>query len=581
MKLQIGATFTLPLDAITQTFGILAVRGAGKSNLAAVMAEEMFVARLPFVVIDPVGAWHGLRGRGDGKGEGLAVPIFGGRQGDVPLERASGQLIADLVVDQRLTCVLDVSEFSEGDKVRFLIDFAERLYRRNTQPLHLFLEEADDYCPQRFTGDRARLVGAWQNIVRRGRARGLGITMITQRSAVLNKDILTQIETLFVLRTTSPQDRNAIEAWVKYQGGAPEMLKTLQQLESGEAWVWSPSWLQTFERIRVRRRWTFDSGATPKGGKATKPATLADVDLGAIRTAMADTIERAKADDPKALRVELAEAKKRIAQLERAPAKAETKTTVTVKEVPALSAKDRAALERSADKLHTLADRLEAVAVSARDEMAGARKLAEQLRTALAPPVPMPSSVSMRQVTKPGYLPSAQTTTTVERRPARTSNGHGTITEKLAGGERKILTALAQYPAGRTKVQVALLTGYAHNGGGFNNYISALRGRGLLEGSGDALRATDAGLDALGDYTPLPTGPALLEHWLRQLGKAERSALNALAAAYPDALTKDALADRAGYEANGGGFNNALSRLRTLELISGRGELRASEELFD
>jgi hypothetical protein len=30
----------------------------------------------------------------------------------------------------------------------------------------------------------------------------------------------------------------------------------------------------------------------------------------------------------------------------------------------------------------------------------------------------------------------------------------------------------------------------------------------------------------------------------------------------------------------GGGFNNALSRLRTLELISGRGELRVSEELL-
>ncbi len=33
--------FTLPLDAVTQTFGILAVRGAGKTNTAVVMAEEM------------------------------------------------------------------------------------------------------------------------------------------------------------------------------------------------------------------------------------------------------------------------------------------------------------------------------------------------------------------------------------------------------------------------------------------------------------------------------------------------------------------------------------------------------------
>jgi hypothetical protein len=37
---------------------------------------------------------------------------------------------------------------------------------------------------------------------------------------------------------------------------------------------------------------------------------------------------------------------------------------------------------------------------------------------------------------------------------------------KLASGERRILTALAQYPGGRSKVQVAVLAGYAATGGG-------------------------------------------------------------------------------------------------------------------
>jgi hypothetical protein len=41
------------------------------------------------------------------------------------------------------------------------------------------------------------------------------------------------------------------------------------------------------------------------------------------------------------------------------------------------------------------------------------------------------------------------------------------------------------------------------------------------------------------------------------------------------------VAANAGYEANGGGFNNALGRLRTLDLVHGRGELRASSNLFD
>jgi hypothetical protein len=150
----------------------------------------------------------------------------------------------------------------------------------------------------------------------------------------------------------------------------------------------------------------------------------------------------------------------------------------------------------------------------------------------------------------------------------------------LGLAERKLLTALAQYPAGRTKTQAALLTGYAVGGGGFNNALGALRSRGLLHGPREGLQITEAGRAALGDWEPLPTGPALLGYWLTRLGKAERLILQALASAFPDALTKKAVAAAAGYEPTGGGFNNALGRLRTLELIAGRGELRASDALF-
>lgn len=49
----------------------------------------------------------------------------------------------------------------------------------------------------------------------------------------------------------------------------------------------------------------------------------------------------------------------------------------------------------------------------------------------------------------------------------------------------------------------------------------------------------------------------------------------------PRAVTKEALAEATGYASAGGGFNNALSRLRTLELINGSGEVRLSETLVE
>jgi hypothetical protein len=152
---------------------------------------------------------------------------------------------------------------------------------------------------------------------------------------------------------------------------------------------------------------------------------------------------------------------------------------------------------------------------------------------------------------------------------------------RLPSGERRILTALAQYPQGRSKAQVAVLAGYALNGGGFNNYLGALRSRGLIKGDGDRLTITDGGIEALGSWEPLPTGSALVDHWRGRLGKAERLILETLTQAYPDGLTKEEVATKAGYEANGGGFNNALARLRTLELVEGRGEIKASGNLFD
>ena len=77
------------------------------------------------------------------------------------------------------------------------------------------------------------------------------------------------------------------------------------------------------------------------------------------------------------------------------------------------------------------------------------------------------------------------------------------------------------------------------------------------------------------------SGAALIDHWLGQLGKAERAILTTLVEAYPNAMTKELLGVATDYEPNGGGFNNALSRLRTLELIEGRGEVKASDDLFD
>lgn len=534
--LRIAEGFTVPLDAVTRTFGILAMRGAGKTNLAAVMAEEMFEAGVPFIIIDPVGSWWGLRSKADGS-PGLPLPIFGGEHADVPLDRGAGELLADLIIERRLSCVVDLSAFdSEGAKKTFLLAFARRLFIKNREPLHLFLEEADDYIPQRPMRDEAQLLRAWENIVRRGRQRGLGLTMITQRSAALNKNVLTQIETLFVLRTTGPHDRRAIADWVSYQGQSHDVVDSLPGLADGEAWCWSPQWLGKMERIRVRRRHTYDSGATPKLSTRARPvATLADVDLPELSKQWAVVLERAKSEDP-------SELKRRIAKLEeqlrRRPAGPSVEMPVIV-EVPVFTEADRAEVERLKAEVHALIARVGT----------------------------LQDAIEARGTGGIGTRPSRGSTASLpaksaHKRPARAATALGRC-------ERALLAVLAQRRRPTTDAQLAVLSGYSRRSSGFANALSALRAGGLVEGQRGALAATAVGIATAGPVDPMPSGRALLAFWSSRLGKAEGAFLDALYAAYPKALTKGELSRLTGYSQKSSAFANSLSKLRVLELIAG------------
>jgi len=110
-----------------------------------VIVEEMVATGIPFVALDPTGAWWGLRAGADGKGAGFSVVILGGQHGDLPLERGAGKFVADLVVEQPGFYVIDFSLFPSAAAEReFATDFAERLYRRKAEPgrdfpLHLLV----------------------------------------------------------------------------------------------------------------------------------------------------------------------------------------------------------------------------------------------------------------------------------------------------------------------------------------------------------------------------------------------------------------------------------------------------------
>lgn len=567
--LKISAGLTLPLDAVTGTFAILAIRGVGKTHTASVMAEEMLAAGQPIVAYDPTGAWWGLKSSADGKRPGFPVVVFGGEHADVPLEESAGETIAQTIVEKRISAILDCGLMRKGARIRLMTEFCEALYRLNREPLHLFIDEAHTVAPQRAMPDAARLLGAVEDIVLQGRRRGLGLTIISQRPALVNTNVRSQCGTLVAMRIIGPHDRKAITDWTEAHGTerqTKEMLATLASLPKGDAWVWSPV-DDIFKRVHFRDRKTFDSSATPTvGGKPLKPQRMAEVDLAALGEAIRATVERVKAEDPRELKKKIAALEKELAKQTSTPS-APAEPTIVKVATPIFHTDDRDLLRGVLSKLASLADELKQFEKSVDERW---KQFSTSFPTRGAKATPKPSA----PLTPKAISPAAPT-----RSPVLGDPGNGSLSKC----ERSLLAVLAKFPAGRDRKQLAILSGYSAGSGGVSGALASLRANGSIDGVGTGmLRITDRGLKLLGDFEPLPQGEALRAYWLDKLTKAESALLAVLIDLYPNGISRDALAAECGYSPGSGGVSGALASLRTLELIEGGGgELRASRILFE
>lgn len=570
--LKIGKGFELPLEAVTQTFAILAKRGVGKTYTGAVLVEEMLEQRQQVVVVDPVGVWWGLRSSASGAQAGYGIVVFGGEHADVPLEEHSGEVIAGAIIENGLSAILDLSLLRKGAQVRFMTAFAEALYRLNRKPLHLAVDEADAFCPQRPMSDEARLLGAFEDIVRRGRARGIGITLITQRAAVINKNVLTQCEVLVCLRTIAPQDRHAIEAWIEVHGSQAqrdEMMGHLASLPVGTAYFWSPGWLDIFRKVEVRKRRTFDSSRTPKVGETkVAPKQVAEVDLAKLGEQIRSTVERAKANDP-------AEMRRRIGLLEKEIYRLQQIGTVisepAIKEVSVLRDVDRERITDLFNRVTDLKGGLEAKTADLKHYAEVCGKAVIEVRADVAEVLNTISKFTPPPQRLTALGPPRAATPTVLRRPASplspTQPANGAVHEGLTGTQAKILDTVAMLNRRGLEPDREMIARWLSihpNGGRYGSDLAALRASGLLVGCqlSPAVKTTgfvDTGIEGL----------------KRVLEGTQVKIIEVLESGA--VFTRELLADALGIHANGGRYGSDLARLRTMGVIPERGEIRLLE----
>jgi DNA helicase HerA-like ATPase len=125
-------------------------------------------------------------------------------------------------------------------------------------PMLVVTEEAHNYCPQQGTTACSKIM---RTIASEGRKFGLGLVIITQRAAKVDKNVLSQCGTQIILKITNPLDLKAVTSSV--EGLTSGTTEDIQQLPMGVAIVCGGG-VQVPLFIRIRPRETRHGGESVK-----------------------------------------------------------------------------------------------------------------------------------------------------------------------------------------------------------------------------------------------------------------------------------------------------------------------------
>jgi hypothetical protein len=553
----LGAGVPCDLNTLIDTRALVqANSGGGKSWLLRRLLEQTH-GRVQHLVIDPEGEFASLRERFD-------YVLAARHGGDTAADPRSAKLLAERLLELGVSAILDIYELKAHDRIRFVRFFLEALVdapKKLWHPALVVVDEAHVFCPQQGEAESANAV---IDLATRGRKRGFCAALATQRLSKLHKDAAAELNNKLIGRTGLDVD---VKRAADELGFAKERWRDLRELDAGAFFAFGPALSREVRAVTIGPVQT----THPKAGARlafTAPPPTAKVKalLPKLADLPAEAEERQRTLQD--LQRELAETKRALAAAQRATAPAPKERRIEVKVLP-----------------EPLVRRLEAAVrrLPAREGRLG--QAVEHLVAGLERAISAATVITARleEARRPAQVPVVPLRAATPAAPPRPTVAHGPGDADVGGGGlRRILIALAQRPQGLTLRQIGVRAGLSSRSGTFSTYMSRARQRGWIRdgGPGGASTITDAGVQALGTYEPLPTGRELLAYWLRELGESGAARiLRAVADAYPEALSLEAIGARADLNPRSGTFSTYLSRLRTLELIEGRGMVTASKEL--
>jgi len=242
-------------EMVTGRTCVIAQSGAGKSYLIAVICEKMLEKNAPFCIIDTEGEYFSLK-------EKFQLLWAGGAEADVELEKINLKELAQRAVKENVSLILDVSDVIDEKKI--VADFIGALYDVETKmraPYLVIIEEADKFAPQAVGKEPSTtaVLKTIEEVSRRGRKRGLGLLVASQRPALINKNVLSQCGNQFIGKLTTENDLAAVNLFFANR----KELDELPKLKQGEFFAMGNL---SREKVKFRSypRQTQHKGLTPE-----------------------------------------------------------------------------------------------------------------------------------------------------------------------------------------------------------------------------------------------------------------------------------------------------------------------------
>lgn len=242
----------LPAQDVVTGRGLVAgVSGAGKSNSAVVVAEELLELGIPLVVLDPEAEFIGLR-------EDHTVVVFG-REDDADVQGGPSEAreLARRAVAERLPVVFNLGEYPDEQAEQIAGTVADSVFAAERQyevPMLFIVDELDEFLPEKGTTAASKPI---TRVAQRGRKRGLGMLGVSQRPAEISKSFVSQADYHVWHRLTWSNDIDVAENHLPL-----EFMKLLEDLGDGEV-ILNANWQDRPRQFFFRMKQIEDRGATP------------------------------------------------------------------------------------------------------------------------------------------------------------------------------------------------------------------------------------------------------------------------------------------------------------------------------